>query len=244
MKKIISLFLCFSFLPSNFVLGQIFEDNLAEQLNKNLKFEKIKYQPIEDNLAKNLDKNLKIKKQDKVTYVDDFALKTLDPNLKIKTSKQSPILDSLAEKIDKSMIVVETKRLSNLDGIKIKVSPAKYYTTRRKLAEGKYIDFVLVEDTKIEKTFYKKGTIIKARVETLSKNGAYGVPADLVIGNFTMPDKLVLNGSIERQGANRSLWVYPTGYLLTPILLIGLPIFAIRGGHAKLSPRKVFQVEI
>ena len=124
------------------------------------------------------------------------------------------------------------------------MSSRKYHSTRRKLYEGEYIDFVLVEDAKIENKTYQKGTIIKARVETLSKNGAYGVPADLVIGSFTMPDNVVLNGQITKQGANRSLWVYPTGYLLTPILFIGLPIFAIRGGHVKLRPSKVYEIDI
>ena len=111
------------------------------------------------------------------------------------------------------------------DGDKIKVAPLKYHTTRKDLFEGKIIDFILVEDTRINNKLYKKGTTIKARVETLSQNGAYGVPADLVIGNFTLPDNLTLHGDITQQGANRSLWVYPTGYILTPFFLIGLLIF-------------------
>ena len=105
-------------------------------------------------------------------------------------------------------------------------------------------DFVLVEDVKINNVSFKKGAIIKARVETLSQNAAYGVPADLVVGNFTMPNNFILEGQISRQGANRALWVYPTGYLLTSLFLIGLPIFAIRGGHAKIKPHKVYEIEI
>lgn len=246
MKKFISSFLCLSFLSSNFAFAQMFEDTLAKQLNKNLKVEKIKYQPIQDSFAETLNKDLKVEKSKKVYYEDEFALKTLDSNLKVKKAKQEQILDSLANQIDKTKLTTEVKQIagSNFDGIKIKVSPANYYTTKKDLAEGKYIDFVLVQDVKINKDFYKKGTIIKARIETLSQNGAYGVPADLVVGNFTFPNKRVLNGQIERQGANRSLWVYPVGYTLTLLFLIGLPIFAIRGGHVKLKPEKVYEVEI
>lgn len=247
MKKIISIFLCSSMLSLNFAFAQVFSDSLAEQLDKDLKVQKVKYQPIEDKFVlETLNPNLKVVKVKQVEIKDDFADKTLDQNLKVQIAKQAQIVDNLAKEIDKSKISTEVKKIvvNNFADGKIKVSPLNYHTTRQNLSEGDIIDFVLVEDIKIENVFYKKGTTIKARIETLSQNGAYGVPADLVVGNFTLPNKKVLNGQIERQGANRALWVYPVGYTLTCFFFIGLPIFAIRGGHVKLKPEKVYEIEI
>jgi len=246
MKKFISTFLCLNVLSLNIAFAKTISDNLAEQLDKKLKVEKVKLQPIQDDFVlKTLNSDLKIEKIKPINYEDDLANKTLNQNLKIQIIKQEPIVDNLAKQIDKSKTATQnTKIISDFTYDKIKVSPIKYHTTKKLLAEGDIIDFMLVEDTKIDNNSFKKGTIIKARIETLSKNGAYGVPADLVVGNFTLPNKLVLNGQIEKQGANRSLWVYPLGYILTPFFFIGLPIFAIRGGHVKLKPKKVYEVEI
>lgn len=246
MKKIISLFLGLNILSLNFAFAQTFKDNLSEQLDKNLKVEKVKLQPIEDELVNLLNPDLKVEKNKLPYFEDELITKTLDKNLKIQKQETAPIFDSLASQIDKTKIDKEVKKVQNFFETSgyIKVSPKNYYTTKEKLAEGGYIDFILAQDAKIGDKLYKKGALIKARVETLSQNGAYGVPADLVIGNFTMPDNMVLNGQIEKQGANRALWVYPLGYTLTCFFFIGLPIFAIRGGHAKLEPQKVYEIEI
>lgn len=245
MKKFISVILCLNILSSNFILAQTIEDNLVKQLNQTLKVEKVKYQKIEDEFAlKTLSADLDVQKGN-VQLFEDELVQQLNKDLEIQKYKQESIVDSLVQKIDKTKISVKNKQTVNLnlEGVKIKVSPKEYYTTRRKLYEGANIDFILVEDAKIGNKIYKKGELIKARVEMLSLNGARGIPADLVIGNFSIGD-FVLNGQIERQGANRSLWVYPLGYTFTCMFFIGLPIFAIRGGHVKLKPSKVYEVEI
>lgn len=247
MKKIIALSLCLNILAVNFAFADVLKDSLAEQLDKNLKPQNIKAEPIKDDFAlRTLNPNLKIQKANKVYYEDELVLKTLNPNLKITKQPQRPIEDELARKIDKTNVASTPLKMadSKFDEGKIKISPKRYYTTRVGLYEGGGMDFVLVEDAKIKNAVYKKGTPIKARVETLSQNKAYGVPADLVVGNFTLPDNTILNGQIERQGANRSLWVYPTGYVLMPFFLIGTFVLPIRGGHVKLRPEKVYEIDI
>lgn len=246
MKKLFSSFLLFNMLFFNCSFVCAIEDNLVELLDKNLKIQKAKQEPIiDDFVLKTLEPNLKIKKQNKIIITDNLV-NNLDKNLKIQKEIQRPVVDNLVFNLDKNSTKPLNKAEVNVkyDGDKIKVAPLKYYTTRKDLFEGKIIDFILVQDTKINNKLYKKGTTIKARVETLSQNGAYGVPADLVVGNFTLPDNLTLHGDITKQGANRSLWVYPTGYILTPFFLIGLLIFPIRGGHVKLKPEKVYDIEI
>jgi len=241
MKKIISLFLSLKFIFINCSFASAINDNLVELLDKNLKIQKVKQEPIVDDFAiKTLDLNLKIKQEKEVVIIDNLAEK-LNKNLKIEKENQRLVVDSFALNLNKT-----NKNNANVkfDGDKVKVSPLNYLTTRKDLFEGKIIDFILIEDIKINNKTYKKGTLVKARVETLSQNSAYGVPADLVIGNFTLPNNFVLHGNITKQGANRAIWVYPTGYILMPFFFIGLLIFPIRGGHVKLKPEKVYNIEI
>lgn len=239
MKKLISGFICFNlFAIQNAFTQTLFKDELAEKLDKNLKIEYKKQPIIEDDFAlKTLNQNLKIKKA-QLNPIEDNLAKNLDSTLKINKTHKSPIEDILVLKLKGE------KTNFKIEGDKIKIAPLNYYTTKRNLHEGDWVDFILAQDVNFAKMTYKKGTIIKARIETLSQNGAYGVPADLVVGNFTLPNNYILNGTITKQGANRAIWVYPTGYILSFFFFVGLPIFAIRGGHAKLHPEKVYEIEI
>lgn len=246
MKRMFCVFLLINFLFANSAFASVFVDELANGLDKKLKIEFVKTEKIEDEFALNyINQNLKIKKNIKVYFKDELA-ENLSKDLKIQKQKQDVITDNLVNYIDKSnvSVIAKNKIDYNFEQGKIKVSPLKRYTTRTGLYEGESIDFALAQDIKIKDKLYKKGEIIKARVETVSKNMAYGVPADLVVSNFVLPDKTLLSGQIERQGANRALWVYPTGYILMPFFLLGAFIFPIRGGHAKLYPSKTYEVEI
>lgn len=246
MKRIFCVFLLINFLFANSAFASIVVDELANSLDKKLKIEYVETEKIEDEFALNyINQNLKIKKN-KNAYFKDELVENLPKDLKIQKQKQNAITDNLVNYINKTTVsaVVKNEIDFNFEQGKIKVSPIKRYTTRTGLYEGESIDFVLVQDVKIKDKLYKKGELIRARVETVSKNMAYGVPADLVISNFVLPDKTLLSGQIERQGANRALWVYPTGYILMPFFLLGAFIFPIRGGHAKLYPSKTYEVEI
>ena len=115
MKKIISILLCFSFLSSNFVLAQAFEDNLAKQLDKNLKVEKAKYQSIKDDFAINsLNQNLKVKNTQYKIYEDEYLIPLLNKNLTVKKQTQMPIVDNLVKTIDTTKISNEPKNTARL----------------------------------------------------------------------------------------------------------------------------------
>ena len=85
---------------------------------------------------------------------------------------------------------------------------------------------------------------LSARVELISPNQARGVPADIILGNFMLDNKIPLEGQIKATGANRSLWVYPASYLLSVFFFTGLFIYPIRGGHAKIKPKNIYKLEI
>lgn len=108
------------------------------------------------------------------------------------------------------------------------------FTTKLKKAEGEEIQFVTVNDVKINNKLYPKGSIVDARIETVSMNKAFGVPADLTVGNFKLGNTR-LAGEINKTGANRAYWVWPIGGICLLGLGLGVFILAVRGGHAKIK---------
>lgn len=170
MKKFFVAILLLNFLNLNvFALETVFRDTLVEDLDKDLKIVPVKEQKIKDDFVlRTLDKNLKIQKQAHVVY-EDNAIKDIPCNF-------TYIAGNKNQKFD----------FESLDETTVKISPEKYYTTRVEIKEGDLINFVLVQDVKIQNKIYKKGTKVIGRVETLSMNGAYGVPADLVVDNFVL----------------------------------------------------------
>lgn len=222
------------------------------------------YCAITDDFAeKNLDKNLKININTKKDITDDFVNNSLDKTLKIKNTEPKLIIDNFAEnnknkngKIQKYGLVSEilpkaqeTKSIViNKNAYSDSLSPVevaikKEFSTKQKVEEGDYLEFVTKSDINTGKHKFPKGTTVKARVENVSLNEAMGVPSDLVIGNFTI-NGVPLRGEINKVGANRSLWVYPCTYGLMFFFGAGLVFAPIRGGHAKINPTEVFTLYV
>ncbi len=210
------------------------------------------YEPIVDNFAlKTLDKNLKVQKAKTEPIVDEFALKTLDKDLKVRKVKIEPIVDEFAlSTLNPDLKIKKIKRIYDFENINIefiKVSPLELISTKRAF-EGQRVNFVIAEDTIItkegRKIKVKRGMPLSARVELISPNQARGVPADIILGNFMLDNKIPLEGQIKATGANRSLWVYPASYLLSVFFFTGLFIYPIRGGHAKIKPKNIYKLEI
>ncbi len=227
MKKIITLLLICNLVcaPLVFGLEEEFDDAFV------------------DTLTQALDKNLTVSKKSPQPIVDEFVIKTLDSNLKIKPQKQPIIKDELLSNLHyKALKTYKPADFENILESAVVVRPIKSYSTRN-LSENQYIYFNLAQDSIINNKTYKKGETIKASVETVTKNGAYGVPADFTIGNFVLvSNSIPLDGQITKTGANRSLWVNTGAYLLSPFFGLGLLMLPIRGGHAKLSPNRTYEL--
>ncbi len=221
MKKVLICFLANIFLvmPS----FAIIEDFMLENLDPNLKVSKTIYRPIEDELVRKLDKNLKIQEKRYIPIVDENLPKEVLYAVDYYYSKNKNF------------------NFENTDTTIIKIKPSKLYSTKDKLEIGKYLEFYLAEDVSINNKTYKKGTKIKARVENTSSNTMGGVPANLTIGNFIIDDEFI-NSNIETIGANRTLWVYPVGYIGCAFFGVGSLLFLIKGGHAKFKPAKTYEI--
>ena len=227
MKKLISFLICINILNINcaFAFSNALVDEFANQtIDKNLKIKFEKQEPIEDIFAKQtLNPNLKITYPCFKPIYDNFAHENLNRNVKLEKIIPKPITDALTQKA--------------------KISPSKVLTTR-KLHEGQIVEFKLKQDLKINEKIYPANSIIKARIENISKNEAFGVPSELIIDNFILADNVKLDGQISKCGANRAIWIYPTSTILYPFFGIDLLLLPIRGGHAKLKPSKIYEIEI
>lgn len=193
---------------------------------------------ISDDFAeKTLNKNVEIKKARIYLFVDDFAEKNQNKNYSIKPSVS---FDEVTPKAPVKPYAKKIPVIDERDFKTIKVRIKDYFTTRKRANEGDFIDFVTIEDTEIGNKNYPKGTIVKARIETISPNFSGGVPADLTVGSFILDD-INLQGEIEKTGANRTLWVCPASIAGDFIFLgLGELSLLIRGGHAKIKPKETF----
>ena len=194
--------------------------------------------------------------------VDEFVPQVLGNKESVHTKKFVPIEDTFAEmntnknaalfsqsKIVEKLPAVDKKTIGiskpvvftgeNATPIKIRIK--RNFSTKQEIDEGDYIEFETISEVKIKDKVYPPKTTVKARVETISPNKPWGVPADLTVGNFSIENHS-LKGEINKTGANRSLWLYPTAYATTVFFGVGFLLIPIHGGHAKINNQQVFTI--
>lgn len=197
---------------------------------------------------------------------DEFAKSTLNKDLKIPPAFQLNLKDSPVEykplpeifmPVYKDNLVETTlkdkhfeKPLPNLNydysdmaNAVIKIRPVQNIKSNKNFHIGQIVEFTAVEDVFYEgRLILSKNTPISAVIENISPNERYGAPASLVISRFSSPnlDNKTLDGHIDRQGKNFSLWVYPLSYVLSPFG--GFALTFIRGGNVKIKTTDVLEI--
>ena len=219
------------------------------------------YCSINDDFVEKTLSNQSFKTVQSPIIKDTFVEQTIDKKLYPKVIKETMITDSFAEsnknknqyskpnvKFEEQVIPtsnkIQTKIVKDVvkeDLVPIKIRIKNLLSTRQKIDEGDFLEFETLADTKINNKTYPSGSTVKARIETISYNKIWGVPSDLVVGNFSI-ENIPLSGEISKTGANRSLWLYPTIYLTTGFFGVGLLLVPIRGGHAKIKPKQIYTV--
>lgn len=121
--------------------------------------------------------------------------------------------------------------------------PVKLSITRDILSEGDVYEGQTIQFKVKSNVIYKgqvvikKDTIVPAKVETIIVSGMNGIPASVIVGSFQFEN--IPNGQItntyEFFGQDRSLWVFPLKWALTPLPPTGSLTNFIKGGHAKLD---------
>ena len=128
--------------------------------------------------------------------------------------------------------------------IPVHVQLASRLKSTKGLLEGSIIQFLTTHDCEIMGKKFEKGTKVFGRVETISASDKMGTPESLKIGNFyieTEGKEINLYGSVSKNGANRSIWVYPL-YQAGNITfyVAGFLFVPIHGGRVKLSSEESF----
>lgn len=146
--------------------------------------------------------------------------------------------------IDKELPIPETNLKYNFEDtdivlIKLKIdTPIK---SENDIYEGQEINFKATSDAYYNgELIIKKGTLVPARIETIITPGMNGIPASIIIGNFKIENikKSQITDSIELFGQDRSLWVFPLKWALTPLPPTGSLTNFIKGGHSKITEKR------
>lgn len=238
-KKFLILIICYHFvcIPVTYAIT---DDFVNQTLDKTKPYPNIQRAIIIDEFIEtNLEKqNLSYPLKPVIT--DDFAEQnTLKNKPLIRHSvvhEFIPQIDENKKHFKKIVVMDKSDYIPIFIRIKHPIS-----TKNRKIDEGDIIDFETTSAVKVQGTTLPKGSTVKARIENISQNGMKGVPADIVIGNFKINNTL-LAGEIAKTGANRSLWVYPIGYIGSAFFGAGSLLFFIRGGHAKIKRNEIYTI--
>lgn len=129
--------------------------------------------------------------------------------------------------------------------IPIRLAVISNINSEREIQEGQDIVFVVQNNVYHHgHKIAKKGDRVYAKVGAILKSGMNGIPASIIFNDFKFEglESGKITDSYEKFGQDRSLWVYPLKWLLTPLPPTGTLTNLIKGGHAKLKTRDVFEV--
>lgn len=183
-------------------------------------------------------------------FRDELVETTLDKSLRPKPYVEKYYTDKLVEKTLKGKNF--EKPVPNLDydysdtdSVVVKLRPKSKISTSGRLRDGDIVKFTVVQNIIYNgKIVLPKNSEVSAVVENISPNDRYGVPANIVISRFhseILPAK-TLDGEINRQGKNNSIWVYPLSYVLMPFFGAGFGTTFIRGGNVNINTSDIIEI--
>lgn len=160
-------------------------------------------------------------------------------NMPVNALVRDEFVDATLNDKDFTNVSHVAKVVSSNEPVEVRI--LQPFTTKNKPIEGDFLQFVTTKDITYKNKIYPAGTPVKARIETVSQNDVWGVPADLVLGNFVMND-IHLVGEVSKTGAKRVLWVRPLAILSGVFTGAGFFFIFMRGGHAKINPEDTYTV--
>lgn len=157
--------------------------------------------------------------------------------------------NTLTPAVQKEEIIEQVETLpynfESTYSVPIKLGIIEQISTKDNLSEGQIIQFKVLQDTYCKRrTILKKGQIVTAKIETIITSGMNGFPAEIILGNFEIPnlEKSKLMDSYTKKGQNRCFWVYPLKWSLTIIPFVGSLTNLIMGGHARIKTTDVITI--
>lgn len=211
---------------------------------------------IEDNIAIQTFKGQNLTKPvfTSMTIEDDAVKNELSNKIPPKVALTNEIIEDIAIKDDaklkKAIKPTFKYKLIDENAEIIRVPVASLYQLKagNEINEGQIVTFKVLKTVyKDKKIFIKKGTPVDACIETLTPPSFGGDPAEISIGRFTSTDingnKIDLTGEIQKQGANRAIWVRPLTDIASNVPVYGTPLlllYLVKGGNAKISTNQEF----
>ncbi len=122
-----------------------------------------------------------------------------------------------------------------------KISTAGKYATY----EGKRLEFIVAGNVYYKgKLILPLGTKITARVEILTTKGISGIPGEIFLTDFEIPgiESSQIMEPISKRGQNRTLWILPLKWALTPLPPLGSFTNIIFGGDGVLKPKHTLKL--
>lgn len=107
--------------------------------------------------------------------------------------------------------------------------------------EGQKVKFKVAKDVFYkEKIVFKRGTIFDAKISIIISPGMNGIPASIIFSDFKPEVDIEgqIEDSYEISGHDRSWFVFPLKWALTPLPPTGSLTNFIMGGHAKINYKK------
>lgn len=202
------------------------------------------------------DKNLSKPIFDNKIIEDEAVKNELNNNYYAKITIDNSIIEDDAVTKNENLKtavkpVIKLKLINeNAEIIKIPISSIFQINTENNtiINEGQTLTFKVLKNIyKNGDVFIAKGTPVSALVETLTQPSFGGDPAEIHIGRFTTIDingkKVELTGEIQKQGANRAIWVRPLADIVSWGSIYGTPLmllYFVKGGDVKIDTNHEF----
>ena len=141
----------------------------------------------------------------------------------------------------KSPYVHDKYDYTSTECIPIKLSIIEPIKSEKDVYEGQILKFQSVGNVfHNDKIILKSREIVSAKVITKITPGMNGIPASIILGDFEIKNikKSQLSDVYEISGQDRSIFVFPLKWALTPIPPTGSLTNFIMGGHAKIKRKK------
>lgn len=135
---------------------------------------------------------------------------------------------------------------TDIERVSIKLQVTREITTRDGEAqEGQIVELKARNNVYYnDKIIVKRGEPVTAKIELIVDSGMNGIPYYIYLNDFKFQnlESSKLFASYQKSGWNRTYWVLPLKWALTPLPPTGSLTNFIKGGHATISPNDIITV--
>ena len=133
---------------------------------------------------------------------------------------------------------------NGVDYYTIVLTPNAPFSTKNEIIDGQPAEFRVCYNVYVKgKLFLKQGDIVEATVEMAIYPGRKGVPAEIYLDNFKIPNakpsQLICEQNII---GHHKWWLKAIKPLTVPGFCLAPAFYFIRGGHAKLKENDTIKV--